>query len=60
MHLNIYEIRPILFINLIKKSNHEIFITFITNIKKILRFKQHMNSIKKVSKKYHEYLNIFF
>ena len=60
MHLNIYEIKPVLFMNLIKKSGHEIFIIFIINIEKTLRLKQHINSIKKVPKKYHEYLNVFF
>ena len=60
MHLDICEIEPALFINLTKKFNHEIFIAFIINIKKTLRPKQHTNPVKKVFKKYHEYLNVFF
>ena len=59
MYLDIYEIKPTLFMNLIKKSGHKIFIASIINIKKILKPKQHMNLVKKVSKKYHKYLDIF-
>ena len=60
MHLDIYKIKFTLFINLIKKFDYEIFTIFIINIKKILKSKQYTNFVKKISKKYYEYLNVFF
>ena len=60
MHLNIYQIGPALFMSLIKKPGYKLFAVLITDIKKTLKLKKYTNSVKKVSKKYNEFLNIFF
>ena len=59
MHLNICQIELALFVSLIKKSGYKLFTVLITNIKKILKLKKYTNSVKKVSKKYYKFLDIF-
>ena len=59
MHLNICQIKPVLFISLIRKLGYELFIVLIIDIEKILKLKKYINSVKKILKKYYEFLDIF-
>src|SRR5438034_3091329 len=60
MHLNICQIKSVLFISLIKKPGYKLFAISITDIEKTLKLKKYTNSAKKVLKKYYKFLDIFF
>src|SRR5438034_5090002 len=60
MHLNICQIKSVLFISLIKKPGYKLFAISITDIEKTLKLKKYINSVKKVLKKYYKFLDIFF
>ena len=59
MHLNICQIKPALFMSLIRKSSYELFAASMTDIEKTLKLKKYTDFYKKVLKKYHEFLNVF-
>ena len=55
----IYKIRTTLFILLVKKRDHKIFIVTIENIKKVLKLKQYVNPQPFIPEEYYNIINKF-
>ena len=58
--LNIYIVSAALIICLAQRKNHQLFVTLLKNIEKVLASQETVNVLTKLLKEYYEFMTLFF